>query len=140
MNLIAMPKKSAKKRPKKKSRPWLLAIPVVLLVILAIFYYMPQNPGSGMAVNDNHTKEIHTGIKIYDVNIAGSFMTIRNMESMPILTSSMHFYINEKEIQCIDIPTTLGPGQFLTCSSPSIIYCKTIRVTAPSFEDSVSCE
>lgn len=141
-----MPKKKAKKSRKNKifqARMILLVLSFAILfaVIIANMAFDWFSIGSkNLAADISENQMQRTGIKIYDINVPGSFFTFRNMGSSSISGNSTRIFINDAEVQCQEGIGDLKSGETFVCTNPLVKVCKTIKVTSPGGEDTAYCE
>lgn len=128
--------KNTCRKPEKNP---LLAISIILMVLVAVSLasFLSGSSVSGMATKSS--KPAGSGIKIYDVNIPGSFFTFRNLGKNPLNPGEIHIFINGKEVMCVEELETMETGQIALCTTPAVNACKTIKVISPVGDDVVEC-
>lgn len=132
--------KKTRNRKKKAGKTTLTGITLSLLFLAAMLLmnFLAESSASGMDVKSS--APFRSGIKIYDVNVPGSFFTFRNMGNYDIEYGSIVIMINGKNVSCDEKTGILGPGQIAACTSPLVRECNEIEVRTPLGYDSVKCE
>jgi hypothetical protein len=132
-------KKSVKPGANKNNSAFIGGV-LIALAILSISYLISGTNEKQTMLSSHDSQPYPPRIRIYDVNIPGGFFTVKNLETSSIDPNAIHFFVNGNEIKCEETISSFNPGQTLACTNSLVKDCKTIRVSSPNSEDTVSCE